>query len=218
MQLRRSPFRKRTPPLRDLQDGATIRLGFRPFRGLSWRAGVCRFRFLPRNVLLDRKGGGVTYRALRTLLGWIDAMRPALTAPSLRNAVVLFSGWVLNPRLVQDQGRPLVRGHLARGPAGAVAARRFGSGPESQELTETRSAREPLEADARARRQLTGETRVRDPAPRHRVADRCSGSVRRVPTTRCSCSEGLRCRDTHIGARSCHPETCKRSLGAALEP
>jgi hypothetical protein len=45
-------------------------------------------------VLLDRKGE-VTYGALRTLLGWIEVMRPALTAPGLRNAVVLFSGWVL---------------------------------------------------------------------------------------------------------------------------
>jgi hypothetical protein len=44
-------------------------------------------------VLLDRKGE-VTYGALRTLLGWIEVMKPALTAPG-RNAVVLFSGWVL---------------------------------------------------------------------------------------------------------------------------
>ena len=45
-------------------------------------------------MLLDRNGG-MTYDALRALLGWMEVMRPALTAPGQCKAIVLFCGWVL---------------------------------------------------------------------------------------------------------------------------
>lgn len=36
----------------------------------------------------------MAYGVLRTLLGWMEVIRPALTRPSFRNALVVFCGWV----------------------------------------------------------------------------------------------------------------------------
>ncbi len=36
----------------------------------------------------------MAYGVLRTLLGWMEVIRPALTRPGFRNALVVFAGWV----------------------------------------------------------------------------------------------------------------------------